>query len=198
MSKTRLSHLLYTIILILIIQIVSTSCSRKSYPESSKHEKRTAPVTDNRPIRTNNRALQRFLDQGHGKKLATGNLKADDLIQAARRYMGVKHCMGGSSKRCMDCSGLVMRAFEDNGITFPHNSEAQARYGKIILDKYKLKRGDLVYFINTYNTSKYITHTGICIGNNQFIHTSSSKGVMISSLDNSYWKTKFIFGTEVF
>ncbi len=207
MKPKRIS-LIYTISFILILQLINTSCSRKSYPDSytkvpGHREETTSRInntsaTDNTPIRTSNKALQNFLAAGHGKKLATGRITPDDLIGAAREYMGVRHCMGGTSHSCIDCSGLVMKAFENNGIGFPHNSQAQARYGKIILDKYKLKKGDLVYFINTYNTSKYITHTGICIGNNQFIHTSSSKGVIISSLDNSYWKTKFIFGTEIF
>jgi len=80
----------------------------------------------------------------------------------------------------------------------PHNSEEQARYGKIITVKDELKKGDLVFFIRSYKTQRFITHSGIYLGNNEFIHTSSTNGVTITSLDDSWWKEKFIFGTRVF
>jgi cell wall-associated NlpC family hydrolase len=80
----------------------------------------------------------------------------------------------------------------------PHNSEEQARYGKLVAGVEGLKKGDLVFFIKTYNTSKFITHSGIYLGNNEFIHASSSQGVTITSLNNSYWKEKFLFGTRIF
>ncbi len=175
---------------------MASSCSRKALPEV-EYQKRNTTSKPSTHI-TGNKKLNQFIASGTGKTLFIGKAKADDIIKSARKYMGVPHCMGGSSSKCMDCSGLVMRAFALNGIKLPHNSEEQARYGNIIYNKYDLKKGDLVFFINTYKTSKYITHAGICIGNNQFIHTSSSKGVTITSLDNSWWKDKFIFGTRVF
>ena len=175
---------------------MASSCSRKALPEV-EYQKRNITPKPSTHI-TGNKKLNQFIASGTGKTLFIGKAEADDIIKSARKYMGVPHCMGGSSSKCMDCSGLVMRAFALNGIKLPHNSEEQARYGKIIYNKYDLKKGDLVFFINTYKTSKYITHAGICIGNNQFIHTSSSKGVTITSLDNSWWKDKFIFGTRVF
>lgn len=146
---------------------------------------------------TDSKELKAFLSQGAEKYLNTGGLTANELISTARKYLGVPHCMGGSSKKCTDCSGLVMAVFAEHGIPFPHSSEEQARFGKIIRDKAQLKKGDLVYFIKSYQTSKYITHTGIYLGNNEFIHTSSKKGVTITSLDNEWWKEKFIFATHV-
>lgn len=77
-------------------------------------------------------------------------------------------------------------------------SEIFARFGVVIINTDNLKSGDLVFFTNTYSTSKFITHIGICVGNGKFIHTSSSKGVLVSHLDSSkYLKDKFIFGTRV-
>ncbi len=217
------NKILYFFSLLIILQLTSSSCSHKSYPEptthkkttvtSSKHNKTTNTSTKNtvaksttKPaitnnlseIKTNNRELKHFLSTGYGKTLNIGNTSPDDIIKTARKYIGTPHRMGGTSLKGIDCSGLVMMAFADYGISLPHNSQEQARYGQVITDKYQLKPGDMVFFINTYKTSKYITHAGICIGNNQFIHTSSSKGVMVTSLDNSWWKDKFIFGTRVF
>ncbi|GAO31314.1 cell wall lytic activity [Geofilum rubicundum JCM 15548] len=61
-----------------------------------------------------------------------------------------------------------------------------------------MQRGDLVFFIRSYKTSKYITHSGIYLGNNEFIHASSSQGVTTTSLSNSWWSERFIFGTRIF
>jgi cell wall-associated NlpC family hydrolase len=106
--------------------------------------------------------------------------------------------MGGTSRKCMDCSGLLMTVFATHNIQLPHNSEEQARYGTIISGMDELRKGDLVFFIRTYKTNSFITHSGIYLGDGNFIHTSSSKGVTITSLNNSWWADKFIFGTRVF
>ena len=121
------------------------------------------------------RELKRFMDGGVEKNLKTGSVSSAEVIRAARKYMGVPHCMGGSTAKCMDCSGLLLRVFDTHGIELPHNSEAQARYGKIIPNKKSLRKGDLVFFIRTYRTSRFITHSGIYVGSNQFLHVSSSQ-----------------------
>ncbi|HLN21798.1 MAG TPA: C40 family peptidase [Bacteroidales bacterium] len=122
---------------------------------------------------------------------------ADDLLETARTYLGVPHCMGGTSFRCIDCSGFVMKVFEEYGITLPHNSQAQSKIGEVIRNRDELMKGDIVFFKESYKTSNYITHAGIYIGDNRFIHTSSGKGVTITSLDDSWWKDKFVYGTRV-
>ena len=72
--------------------------------------------------------------------------------------------MGGTTMKCMDCSGLLVTVFARYGIRLPHNSEEQARYGKIIAGTDELKKGDLVFFIRSYRTNHFITHSGIYIG----------------------------------
>lgn len=181
-------------LLFISIACLNFSCSKKVYPEHN----RDAGAYDNTTKPSDSRKLKAFISEGTGKHLNVGNTKPDDIIKTARQYFGVPHCMGGSSKKCTDCSGLVMAVFAEHKISIPHNSEEQARFGKIIREKAQLRKGDLVFFINSYSTSKYITHVGIYIGSNEFIHTSSKKGVTITSLNNSWWKDKFIFGTRVF
>jgi cell wall-associated NlpC family hydrolase len=105
--------------------------------------------------------------------------------------------MGGTSMKCMDCSGLLVRVFARYDIYLPHNSEEQARYGKIITGMDKLLKGDLVFFIRSYETDNFITHSGIYIGKNKFIHTSTKNGVTITSLSDPWWNEKFIFGTRL-
>jgi cell wall-associated NlpC family hydrolase len=142
--------------------------------------------------------LKSFLDSGFEKKADVQGVKADEIVKTAKRYLGVPHCMGGKSMRCIDCSGLLVAVFASYDIRLPHNSEEQARYGKIIAGKTELREGDLVFFIKSYKTQNFITHSGIYIGNNKFIHTSSSNGVTITSLDDEYWKQRYIFGTRLF
>ncbi|WP_462317498.1 C40 family peptidase [Marinilabilia sp.] len=175
--------------LIILVQVNGSSCSQKTLAgvSYSKLENNASKGK-----------LNRFLEGGYGKNLNMGHVSGQDLIATAKKYMGVPHQMGGSSSRGMDCSGLLMRVFAIHGISLPHNSEEQARYGDIIESKRQLKKGDLVFFVNTYRTKRFITHSGIYVGDNRFIHTSSSKGVTITSLDNVWWRDKFIFGTRIF
>ncbi len=183
----------------LLLLLLISSCSKKVYPDSSSNKSNSnTNVYENKTTSADSKELKAFLAYGNGKYLDTGSTSADNIIKTARKYLGTPHCMGGSTKKCIDCSGLVMAVFAEHGILLPHSSEEQARYGTIIRNKTDLRKGDLVFFINTYKTSKYITHAGIYIGNNEMIHTSSSKGVMVSSLDNVYWREKFIFGTRMF
>jgi cell wall-associated NlpC family hydrolase len=137
------------------------------------------------------------MDAGTEKVINTHNTSTDKIINTARKYLGVPHCMGGTTTKCMDCSGLLVTVFAKYKIYLPHNSEQQARYGEIIYRMDKLRKGDLVFFIRSYETDNFITHSGIYIGNNEFIHTSSKKGVTITLLNDPYWNEKFIFGTRV-
>ena len=121
------------------------------------------------------------------------------VIKEAKTYKGTRHVMGGLSRSRIDCSGLLYVSFQANGITnIPRTAQDFARYGSVILNGNEIMAGDLVFFTNTYRTSKLVTHAGICIGNGEFIHTSSSKGVMISKInDPYYWRKHFLFGTRI-
>lgn len=138
------------------------------------------------------------MEAGVEKALDTRNITADEIINTARRYLGVPHCMGGKTMKCIDCSGLLAVVFATHGMQLPHSSEEQARYGKIITEREDLERGDLVFFINTYSTSRFITHSGIYMGDNKFIHTSTSLGVTVTSLDDTWWNERYLFATRVF
>jgi lipoprotein Spr len=179
----------HIILLVVLCQLLITYCSRRLNP---------ARTFQNIESPAEKRRLSDLLDSGTEKELNTRNTTSDEIITTARQYLGVPHCMGGTSMKCMDCSGLLVTVFGKHGIRLPHNSEEQARYGKILTVTNNLKKGDLVFFIRSYRTSYFITHSGIYIGDNKFIHTSSSNGVTITSLDDPWWNEKFIFATRVF
>jgi len=178
----------YIIIIVVVYLQLTSSCSTQLYRDQS-----FANIKNH----TEKKKLKEFMAAGAEKKIDTHNTSADEIIKTARKYLGVPHCMGGTTMKCMDCSGLLVTVFASYGIKLPHNSEEQARYGKIISGMAELKKGDLVFFIRSYITKSLITHSGIYTGNNRFIHTSSSNGVTITSLDDRWWKEKFIFATRL-
>lgn len=175
-------------VLAIIAILFLSGCSSQVYPE---------PLFGNVKD-SEKQQLKKFMDAGVEKKINAHNANAGKIIKTARKYVGVPHCMGGKTPKCMDCSGLVVKVFAQNGISLPHNSEEQARYGKMIPEMDKLKKGDMVFFTRSYKTHRFITHSGIYVGNHHFIHTSSSQGVTITALSNPWWNEKFIFGTRVF
>lgn len=176
------------ILLVIVFQLFNASCSRQIYTGSS---------VKNAGSPAENRRLKTFMNGGIEKKTDTHNTSPDEIIKTARKYLGVPHCMGGTTSKCMDCSGLLFTVFARYGISLPHSSEEQARYGRIITGMDKLIKGDLVFFVRSYKTRQFITHSGIYIGSNKFIHTSTTNGVTITSLFDPWWKEKFIFGTRV-
>jgi len=177
------------ILLLVIYQLLVSSCSRRNYPEAS---------FSNTENKAEKKELKDFMEGGTEKAVETRKVTPDDIIITARKYLGVPHCMGGTTMKCIDCSGLLVAVFARHSIKLPHSSEEQARYGRLITDMGKLQKGDLVFFIRSYRTSRFITHSGIYMGDNKFIHTSTSLGVTITSLDDPWWKEKYLFGTRIF
>ena len=177
------------VLLVVVCQLLIASCSRQVHPV---HSFRYIESKSDR------KEMNNFMTGGTEKEVDTRNVSADGIIETAQKFLGVPHCMGGTTMKCMDCSGLLVTVFAKNGINMPHNSEEQARYGKIVAGMDQLKKGDLVFFIRTYRTNQFITHSGICTGDNKFIHTSSSKGVIITSMNDPWWKERFVFGTRIF
>lgn len=166
------------------VLLVMSSCSRRQLPVAS-------PVTADRQ-------MQAFINSGTGMPLKTGRTKSDQVIRTAEKFLGTPHCMGGTTNRCMDCSGLTHTSFAAHRIELPRRSQDQARYGSIIFERHALRRGDLVFFTRSYNTPDYITHVGIYLGNGRFIHAATSSGVIVTPLDNPWWSQRFVFGTRVF
>ena len=114
--------------------------------------------------------------------------KADKIIATAKKYIGVPYVWGGESPSGFDCSGFVQYVFKVHGISLNRTTETQYKHGSYV-SKSNLKPGDLVFFQNTYRAG--ISHVGINIGNGQFIHASSSKGVTISNLSSSYYTSHY-------
>ncbi|OOF36527.1 NlpC/P60 family protein [Rodentibacter heidelbergensis] len=102
------------------------------------------------------------------------------LAGVYNEWAGTRYRMGGTTKRGIDCSAFMQTAFlSAYGIELPRSTAEQRHLGRKI-SKHELQKGDLVFFRGN-------NHVGVYIGNNQFMHASSSQGVTISSLDENYW-----------
>jgi hypothetical protein len=114
----------------------------------------------------------------------------DNILLLQRHYekwRGTPYIDGGMSASGIDCSGFTVLAYRDLfGLSLPRTAGEQAESGREIT-KASLKSGDLVFF----NTGKTKKHVGIYFADDQFIHASLTKGVTLSSLDDSYWQDKY-------
>ena len=109
------------------------------------------------------------------------------LYRQYREWKGVDYHMGGVSKSGIDCSGFTYVTFRSKlGVELPRTTAQQVQEGTPVSQS-ELKPGDLVFF----KTRWKVRHVGIFLENKKFLHASTSKGVMISSLDNVYWKSKY-------
>ncbi|XXM72900.1 LysM peptidoglycan-binding domain-containing protein [Lysinibacillus sphaericus] len=114
------------------------------------------------------------------------SFNADQLISLAKAQLGKPYVWGGSTTSGFDCSGFIYYAFNKAGVKVTRTSSEGYYSRSFYVNKPVV--GDLVFFENTYK--KGISHLGIYVGDNKFIHAGDN-GVEITSLDNSYWKSKF-------
>ena len=141
--------------------------------------------------------LEVFQKGGIEKPVDTTNYSVEGIIDYAKTFIGTPHVMGGSSKKGTDCSGLVMAVHEKFGVILPHSSHEQGRYGTIVPLVDSIQRGDLLFYYSSYNSSNFITHVGIYLGDGTFIHASASSGVIITKTTDRYWATKYLFATRL-
>jgi murein DD-endopeptidase / murein LD-carboxypeptidase len=119
---------------------------------------------------------------------ATSNVK---LYQFVYDWLGTPYRLGGTSERGIDCSGFAYQLYDKVFNTVIGNNSRNIFSRVNPVSKEELKEGDLVFFkIN----SRAISHVGVYLGDNKFAHASSSRGVMISNLNEPYWKRYYYKG----
>src|SRR5579875_317529 len=110
------------------------------------------------------------------------------VANIALQYIGVPYVWGGTTPNGFDCSGFSRYVYKQAGVNLPRTASEQYAEGQAV-DKSNLQRGDLVFF-STYKAGA--SHVGIYLGDNKFVHASSSHGVTVSSLSTSYYRDTYI------
>ncbi len=132
-------------------------------------------------------------------ELDASTLKAEQVINTALTYSGVKYKYGGTTAKGMDCSGLLYVSFSRHEIDLPRTSHMMADLGKKIrIDE--VEKGDLLFF-KTSSKGKRINHVGLVVSVNKqeikFIHATTSRGVIVSSLREGFWNYSFVKATRI-
>lgn len=162
---------------LLVLLLFITSCGSSKNTSTSK----TTYKKERRSSHTSNKA------------------KSSNIVDYAKSFKGTRYKYGGTTNRGMDCSGLVYITFGNENIQMPRISREMAKRGtKTPLSK--VKEGDLVFF-RTNKNSREINHVGIVTetrgGDITFIHSTTSKGVIESSMEERYWKNAFVQARKI-
>ena len=161
----------------LLLLIFASSCkSKKSYSSKKKQTQTVKVSTTVKPSK-----------------------EAESIVKYAKTFDGTRYKYGGTTKRGMDCSGLIYTSFKKHNVNLPRTTATLKGTGSWV-DLKEVNVGDLLFFATKKNNRK-VNHVGIVTtvrtGNVEFIHASSSKGVMVSSLAEKYWYFSFVQARRV-
>ncbi|XMO87347.1 C40 family peptidase [Algibacter sp. AS12] len=174
--------------LLILLLIISFSSCKSSNRVKNKRTSTTKIITKKNKKESNTTTYKK------PSNTASRNIsKADYIVDYAKQFKGVRYKWGGTTKSGMDCSGLIYESFNSYDITLPRISRDMAKKGfKIALKK--VTKGDLLFF-KTGNRRNSINHVGLIVdirdNDIKFIHATTSKGVIISGLNESYWLKAF-------
>jgi probable lipoprotein NlpC len=132
---------------------------------------------------------------GSSQKASAATPESLGLVSLGKEFVGIPYRYGAPSgiTSAFDCSSFTQYVFDQVGITLPRTAATQSHLGQKV-DKGYLSVGDLVYFKASGNG---IGHVAIYAGNGMILHSSSSKGVTLSSLKSSYWKKNYVTARRV-
>jgi cell wall-associated NlpC family hydrolase len=168
----------------------------KTPHKAKKHEK----VKENRHVEIKG-AEKKIVEKPdfystYSKKLGVNLNGTEDqkLISCMASWLGVPYKYSGETRQGTDCSGMVMAIYKEVYKKDLFRSSMEQMKNVTLIKKEELKTGDLVFF--KIGGDK-VTHVGIYIGENKFIHASTQRGVVINSLEEEYFKKWFFMGGRV-
>jgi cell wall-associated NlpC family hydrolase len=178
-----------TLLLLLILSLASC----RSWQKSSNRSRAKEPKVEHELLKgqskrgSANRQERKEEDDQHSS--AHSKNKEKELMTFIKDWYGTPHKMGGTTKKGVDCSGFIIVAYREVFNTSFKGRRAEDILGELQIVKWdNLQYGDLVFF---KVKGRRIDHVGIYVGDGDFAHTSSSRGVMISALNNPYWSKRY-------
>lgn len=126
-----------------------------------------------------------YSNESYHEKIVYEDL--DKLYPYHNKWHQTPYKLGGFGSNGIDCSAFVQRAYKDNfNLTIPRTTRALSTYGKKV-SRSSIKTGDIIFFKTGYNTR----HVGVYLQHGDFMHASSSQGVIISNINDPYWKKRY-------
>lgn len=162
-------------------------------------------VVESEPFKANSNFISVRLVDGRKGYIVSTNLldyyerdasqvSSDQIIETARQLLGQPYLWGGMTSSGVDCSGFVHTIFKVHGIRLHRDADLQYFHDGISVNREELQPGDLIFF-ETYKSGP--SHVGIYVGNQKFLHATSSRGVSYGSLDERYFSQHFLGAKRV-
>ncbi|MFA5618834.1 MAG: NlpC/P60 family protein [Weeksellaceae bacterium] len=205
-----------TIFTILIFSIFTASCStfmstaqmdsdfspgeRSYYNQSSIINKALFAENKNKEVKPAKPKREKSaIEELNEIHQLTLNTFVTHILSEAESYIGVPYRYGGTTRRGIDCSAFVQNVFQIFNQELPRVSAAQAKEGYPV-SKEEVRAGDLVFFA-THGRGR-VSHVGIVHNVNdegeiEFIHASTSRGVIVTSLNDTYWSKRFLYAKRI-
>lgn len=183
--------MLKEILTLLVVGILCSSCGmvkRGTNPWENRAEKKKMTNVTQTSISTN--ITTKSTSTSSSAPILTKDEKAikSSLDLAYKDWKGVPYVLGGTGYKGVDCSSFMQIVFEDYfEIKLPRNTLEQMKQGSSVR-KSRILLGDLVFF----KTGRSTFHVGVMVNKEEFLHASTSSGVMISSLSDKYWKDRYL------
>ncbi|MCF4100864.1 C40 family peptidase [Gillisia sp. M10.2A] len=185
------------LVALLIFTALLTSCGASRSNSTSKViiEEQYRPI----PKRIlENSSPENKINTASKEELPEDN-RVYSITSFAKNFEGTRYKYGGTTSNGMDCSGLVYTSFLQENISLPRSSRAMSLEGqRLALGEVNI--GDLLFF-ETSKNKKVINHVGLVVeiqpGHILFIHSTNSKGVIVSSLAENYWYEHFVMARRV-
>jgi len=141
--------------------------------------------------------LLKQIDKLHKKRLESGFYDKSKMLKNAKNHLGERYVWGGTKPNAFDCSGYMQYLYRKEGVELPRTAYAQSKVGKKV-SRFELKKGDLLFFLTDKSRGIPVTHVGMYLGNDKFIHAASKKkGIIISSFSKSRYSRLFVTARRI-
>ncbi len=141
--------------------------------------------------------LIKQIDKLHKKRLESGFYDKSTILKNAKTHLGENYVWGGTKPNAFDCSGYMQYLYRKEGVELPRTAYEQSKVGKEV-SRFELKKGDLLFFLTDKSRGIPVTHVGMYLGNDKFIHAASKKkGIITSSFSKSRYSRLFVTARRI-
>lgn len=121
----------------------------------------------------------------------------ENMLKNAKKHLGEAYVWGGTNPGGFDCSGYMQYVYKKEGVQIPRTANQQSKVGKEV-SRFEVKKGDLLFFLTDKSRNIPVTHVGMYLGDDKFIHAASKrKGIIISSFNKSKYSKLFVKATRI-